>query len=232
MSTRTRTSVRTEDEQSSDYLSDDLFLDEVTDDDIEAFLLEREGEKQQGFWNLPTVAGLSIISVGVVYLLQQMGLSLPLDFGALVTALPWLAGVLIILLGFGVLSWTPRGKRKKEREKRKQRQPAPAHTVETASAERTTQRPSTASGRRRLVKSRTNKKLAGVCGGLGEYFGIDPTLIRIGFVIATIFGGGFPAIPLYIVLAIIMSNADKKMQQEQRQQLRSREERIRVVRDS
>ena len=90
-------------------------------------------------------------------------------------------------------------------------------------------RQSTTSTRRRLVKSRTNKKLAGVCGGLGEYFGVDPTLIRIGFVIATIFGGGFPAIPLYIILAIIMSNADKKQQQEQ--QLKAREERIRVVRD-
>jgi phage shock protein C len=229
MSTRTRRSTQTEEEQSADYLSDDLFLDEVTDDDIEAFLLEREEEKEQGFWNLPTVAGLSIISVGVVYLLQQMGLSLPLDFSALVGALPWLAGVLIILLGFGVLSWKPKKERRKERRKKRARvRTAPPAAASKAKAD-VRDEPKTT--RRRLTKSRTNKKLAGVCGGLGEYFGIDPTLIRIGFVIATVFGGGFPAIPLYIVLAIIMSNADKKQQQQQ-QQLRSREERIRVVRDS
>lgn len=230
MSTRTRTSARTEEDQSSDYLADDLFIDEVTDDDIEAFLEEREGEKEKSFWNLPTVAGLSIISVGIAYLLQQMGIALPFDFAALVGALPWMAGVLIILLGFGVLSWTPRRKRKKEKdrikERIKEREKSPvAATVQPDTKE---QRPG---AKRRLVKSRTNKKLAGVCGGLGEYFGIDPTLIRIGFVIATVFGGGFPAIPLYIVLAIIMSNADKKQQAEQQQLLRARDERIRVVRD-
>lgn len=224
MSTRSRTSVRQEDERASEYLSDDLFLDEVTDDDIEAFLEEREVEKEQGFWNLPTIAGLSIISVGVGYLLQQMGLSLPLNFATVISALPWFAGALIILLGFGVLSWTPRRKKKKERA-RVAAKAKPA-AVETKVVGKPT------SGRRRLVKSRTNKKLAGVCGGLGEYFGVDPTLIRIGFVIATVFGGGFPAIPLYIVLAIIMSNADKKQQQELQEQVRAREERIRVVRDT
>jgi phage shock protein C len=227
MSTRTRTSVRTEDEQSSDYVSDNLFLDEVTDDDIQAFLEEREEKKVQGFWNLPTIAGLSIISVGIAYLLEQIGLSLPFDFSTLVAALPWLAGVLIILLGFGVLSWTPSKKRKKDKTPAvKEQEKTPAVSVAASQ----TREQTTAGTKRRLVKSRTNKKLAGVCGGLGEYFGIDPTLIRIGFVIATVFGGGFPAIPLYIVLAIIMSNADKKMQAEQ-QQLRAREDRIRVVRD-
>lgn len=229
MSTRTRTSVRTEDQQSSDYLSDDLLFDEVTDDDIEAFLEEREEKKEQGFWNLPTIAGLSIISVGIAYLLQQIGIALPFNFAALVAALPWLAGVLIILIGFGVLSWTPRRKRRKEKLKAKELErravtPTVAAKVEPEIKELRT------GTKRRLTKSRTNKKLAGVCGGLGEYFGIDPTLIRIGFVIATVFGGGFPAIPLYIVLAIIMSNADKKLQAEE-QRLRSREERIRVVRD-
>lgn len=225
MSTRTQTSVRKDDEKSSDFLEENLYLEEVTDDDIEAFLEEREGEKEQGFWNLPTIAGLSIISVGTVYLLQQMGLSLPLEISTLVGALPWLAGVLIILLGFGVLSWTPRKKRKKkERAKQKVRV---AVASAPPSVRTQTQKPPSGT-KRRLVKSKTNKKLAGVCGGLGEYFGVDPTLIRIGFVIATIFGGGFPAVPLYIVLAIIMSNADKKQQQ----QLRAQEERIRVVRDT
>ena len=227
MSTRTRTSVRTEDEQSSDYVSDDLFLDEVTDDDIQAFLEEREEKKEQGFWNLPTIAGLSIISVGIAYLLDQIGLALPFDFSTLVAALPWLAGVLIILLGFGVLSWTPSKKRKKEKARAVKEEQEKTAAAVAASQPR---EQSTSGTKRRLVKSRTNKKLAGVCGGLGEYFGIDPTLIRIGFVIATVFGGGFPAIPLYIVLAIIMSNADKKMQAEQ-QQLRAREDRIRVIRD-
>ena len=224
MSTRTRRPVRTEEEDLflSDPLSDELLLDDVTDDDIDAFLEEREGEKQPGFWNLPTVAGMSIITVGVAYLLQQMGLSAIPDVGTLVAALPWFAGALIILLGFGVLSWSP-SRKKKARVRRKA---AVAVAEAEVVSERVSSRTAVVNEKRRLSKSSTNKKLAGVCGGLGEYFGVDPTLIRIGFVIATVMGGGFPAIPLYIVLAIIMSNPDKRAKSS-----KQREERVRIVRD-
>jgi phage shock protein C len=54
---------------------------------------------------------------------------------------------------------------------------------------------------------RKNGKIFGVCGGLGDYFDIDPTLIRIAFVIAVVgFGMG---ILLYLLLAILMP-AQKK----------------------
>jgi phage shock protein PspC (stress-responsive transcriptional regulator) len=56
---------------------------------------------------------------------------------------------------------------------------------------------------KRLTKSKNDRKLFGVCGGLGEYFGIDPTLVRLAFVLLTLFGGGIGLV-LYIVLAIIM----------------------------
>ncbi|MBS5144796.1 MAG: PspC domain-containing protein [Butyricicoccus pullicaecorum] len=42
--------------------------------------------------------------------------------------------------------------------------------------------------RKRLYRSATDKKLCGVCGGLGEYFDLDPTLIRLVVVLLTIFG--------------------------------------------
>ncbi len=47
-----------------------------------------------------------------------------------------------------------------------------------------------------------NKKLAGVCGGIGEYFNIDPTLIRLLCVFLALFGGC--GIIAYIIAAIIM----------------------------
>ena len=54
----------------------------------------------------------------------------------------------------------------------------------------------------RLYKSNENKMVDGVCGGIGEYFGIDPTLIRLGWVLFCALGGsGFLA---YIIAAIIM----------------------------
>ncbi len=230
MSTRTRRPVKTEEDDFllSDPLSVDVLLDDVTDDDIEAFLEEQEGEKKPGFWNLPTVAGMSIITVGVAYLLQQMGLSAIPDVGMLISALPWFAGALIILLGFGVLSWSPSRKKRRARVRRRS---AVVETEEEVGEEDGREvgahtRTAARSAKRKLTKSITNKKLAGVCGGLGAYFGVDPTLIRIGFVIATVMGGGFPAIPLYIVLAIIMSKPERKKSPEQR------EERIRVIRDT
>ncbi len=42
---------------------------------------------------------------------------------------------------------------------------------------------------KKLYRSRTDSMLAGVCGGLGAYFNIDPTLIRLLFVFSTLFGG-------------------------------------------
>lgn len=58
---------------------------------------------------------------------------------------------------------------------------------------------------KKLQKSVTNQKIAGVCGGLGEYFGMDPVLFRAIFVILVIcFGTGILA---YLLLALIMPKA-------------------------
>lgn len=55
---------------------------------------------------------------------------------------------------------------------------------------------------KRLYKSRINRVLCGVCGGIGEYFNIDPTIIRLLFVVLTL--GAFSGVLLYIIAAIIM----------------------------
>ncbi len=56
-----------------------------------------------------------------------------------------------------------------------------------------------------LYKSNKNKIIDGVCGGIGEYFGIDPTLVRLGFVgLCVLAGGGLLA---YIVALIIIPRA-------------------------
>ncbi len=56
--------------------------------------------------------------------------------------------------------------------------------------------------KKRLYKSETNKIFTGTCGGLGEYFNIDPTIVRLIFVIGTFFSGF--GVLLYIVAALIM----------------------------
>ena len=56
---------------------------------------------------------------------------------------------------------------------------------------------------RRLYRPRSNRMIAGVCAGLGAYFNIDPTIIRILFVLLAL-PGGVPGTLVYIILWILM----------------------------
>lgn len=56
---------------------------------------------------------------------------------------------------------------------------------------------------KKLYRSRTDKMVSGVCGGLGKYLGIDATLIRLVFVLLLLFGVGSGLI-LYIILMVIV----------------------------
>ena len=56
---------------------------------------------------------------------------------------------------------------------------------------------------KRLLRSRTDRKLTGVCGGLAEYFDIDANLIRVGVVLTTLFTGGAVAVG-YLIAAILI----------------------------
>jgi len=55
---------------------------------------------------------------------------------------------------------------------------------------------------KRLYRSKTNRVIGGVCGGIGEYFGIDPTIIRLIWVILALMGG--TGIIAYIIAWIII----------------------------
>lgn len=56
--------------------------------------------------------------------------------------------------------------------------------------------------KKRLYKSSTDKKVCGVCGGIANYFNVDPTVIRLIWVIFTLVGGS--GLIAYIIAAIIM----------------------------
>ena len=57
-------------------------------------------------------------------------------------------------------------------------------------------------GNKKLYRSSTDYKLAGVCGGIGEYFNIDSTLIRLAWILFSVMGGA--GVLAYIVAAIVM----------------------------
>jgi len=58
---------------------------------------------------------------------------------------------------------------------------------------------------RRLYRSNANRMITGVCGGIAEYLNVDPTLIRLGFVLLTFASG--TGILLYLVMAIVVPRA-------------------------
>ena len=55
---------------------------------------------------------------------------------------------------------------------------------------------------KKLYKSSTYKKIAGVCGGIAEYFNIDSTLVRLGWVVFCALGGS--GLLAYIIAALVM----------------------------
>lgn len=58
---------------------------------------------------------------------------------------------------------------------------------------------------KKLYRS-SNRILAGVCGGIAEYFDVDPTVIRVAYAVLSFFTASFPGLLLYIVLMILMPN--------------------------
>lgn len=54
------------------------------------------------------------------------------------------------------------------------------------------------------LKRSNNKMIAGVCGGLADWLGWDPTIVRVGYVLLSILSTGFPGILVYIILWVVM----------------------------
>ena len=61
--------------------------------------------------------------------------------------------------------------------------------------------------RRPLRRSRRHRMVAGVCGGIAEWLGWDPTLVRVLYVVGSLLSVAFPGILVYIILWIIVPSA-------------------------
>lgn len=62
--------------------------------------------------------------------------------------------------------------------------------------------------KRKLVRSRQNKMIGGVCGGFAEYFGWTPWIVRFVYVLVSILSAAFPGILVYLLLWVLMPKAD------------------------
>lgn len=57
---------------------------------------------------------------------------------------------------------------------------------------------------KRLYRSRSNRKIAGICGGIAEYFNVDPTVVRLIAVLILVFTGVFPLLIVYLICWLII----------------------------
>ena len=61
---------------------------------------------------------------------------------------------------------------------------------------------------KKLYRS-SNRILAGVCGGIAEYLNIDPTVVRVLYVVLSFFSAAFPGMLLYLILLLFIPNYDQ-----------------------
>jgi phage shock protein C len=59
------------------------------------------------------------------------------------------------------------------------------------------------------LKRSSDKIIAGVCGGLAEYFNWDPTWVRVGYVLVSVLSAAFPGILVYIILWIVLPPSEE-----------------------
>lgn len=57
---------------------------------------------------------------------------------------------------------------------------------------------------KRLTRSRKDRMLAGICGGIAEYMVVDPTVVRLIFALATFFTVLFPGVLIYLIMWIVV----------------------------
>ena len=56
---------------------------------------------------------------------------------------------------------------------------------------------------KRLLRSSSDRWVAGVCGGIAEYFGWDPAIVRLAYVLLSVFSAAFPGLLVYIIWLIM-----------------------------
>lgn len=190
--------------------------------------LEEEEKEKQSIWNVATIAGIAMFFVSMIYIVQLIGLEIGPGLSGLMNLLPFIGAFLVAFVGFGYFVGDRKGVKKaikKQKERRKdyfdkefpkdQFDSNEDVDLEDELFGSSSQKSGTSrQGRRafdhyalrqskKLYKSRTDKKWAGVCGGLAKYFGISSTVIRVLFVI-TFFASSGSTLLVYFALALAL----------------------------
>ncbi|MGD8426201.1 MAG: PspC domain-containing protein [Balneolaceae bacterium] len=197
--------------------------------------LEEEKKANTNIWNFATIAGIAMFFIGMLFIVQTLGLGLGPDLSGVIDAMPLIGGILVTLVGFGFLVGDRKREKKEKKKKQSRRSPKYDYqynydfedsdeedfTLNNDLGSKKKSRKSSGTGKykfdsyglrqsKKLYKSRTDKKWAGVCGGLAKYFGISSTVIRLLFVV-TFFAGSGTSLLVYLALAIALDKEPPEM---------------------
>lgn len=194
----------------------------ITDQDLHSslndFLEENEKKTKENIWNFSTISGLILVLISAAYVGHSIGNvffnfgTLPLIY-TLMKFAPYFGGTLLggIILSNLTKSKADRVVEVKEKEKVKETYDKLDEFLYSDKNYKSTKKKEKESSYhsfnvnsgQKLTRSRTDKKLAGVCGGLAKHLGINSTVLRIIFV-AALFLSFNTFLLVYIALAFVM----------------------------
>ena len=203
----------------------------ISDSELQAtlqdFLEENEKKTKKSIWNVSTISGLAFVITSFAFIghtiaTDIIGLGAIPGVNSIMNFLPYLAGAMLGLNILTMFKSSGNKEKKIEREEKIRVQETydkldkflyTEKEQKTRKSRRTGSRTATAStspfanlavpSNQKLFKSRSDKYISGVCGGLANYLGISSTLIRVIFLAALFLGSGTPFL-IYIALAIVM----------------------------
>lgn len=194
----------------------------ITDQDLHSslndFLEENEKKTKENIWNFSTISGLILVLISAAYVGHSIG-NVFFNFGTLplintlMKFAPYFGGALLggIILSNLTRSKADRVVEVKEKEKVKETYDKLDEFLYSDKNYKSTKKKEkessyhsfNVSSGQKLTRSRTDKKLAGVCGGLAKHLGINSTVLRIIFV-AALFLSFNTFLLVYIALAFVM----------------------------
>jgi phage shock protein C len=181
---------------------------------LESYL--EEGKKvaqKKSMLNPVTIAGFAFLVIGFIALIQQF---FPIggDLSTLIGFTPLVGGLLVVAIGLGFFVGEKK-KPKTTKDKGKRFIDSGGDRLKSegglseVSEKSDKKEPWALRKRRKLYRSRKDSKIAGICGGIAQYFGLDSTLVRIAYV-ASVFLSSGSSLLVYPALMFILPKEPKK----------------------
>lgn len=182
------------------------------------FLEENEKKPKQSIWNYSTITGLVLVLTSAAFVgytigTEFLGLSNIPFMNTAITLAPYFGGALLATILISVFTrgkTSKKNKIEKEEVKKKETYDKLDEFLYSDAEQKAHTKSSKKSGSSigvnigdRLTRSRTDRKIAGVCGGLAKHLGMSSTILRLIFV-AAVFLSSSTFILVYIAMAIVM----------------------------